>query len=190
MSGRGSVLPQPWDNNCSAAPSMCPGLLLPAWVKARPGAPCQRPRAVARSAVGVAANAGGGNHTQRSGGALCAAWGANSAPPGAEVAVAHGTWVLHPVPISPRSPPRPLPRPRCPSGRWRGRSLTPVNDSPPGASRCQRRRWANSGPGLRARGRRGGTGGEPRSGGHGEHSPCAGATLGEVSVPQGRSTGG
>lgn len=61
---------------------------------------------------------------------MCCMGDANYAPHGAGVAVSHGTWVLHPVPISPRYPPRPCsrppPRPRRPSGRlWGGGEAGP-----------------------------------------------------------------
>lgn len=103
---------------------------------------------------------------------------------------------LHSVRGRGGSAPAPLPAPTATGaalGRRRGRSLTPVNDSPPGASRCQRRRWANSSPGLRARGQRGGAAeerGAPLGGARGALPVRGGRGWGGVRTPCGEHGGG
>lgn len=135
-------------------PSVGSGMFPPAWVKAGPRSPRQRPRGVARTAVVAAGSAGGerGGYVPTAVGfqrCLLCCVGALRQPRGAGVAVFHGAGVLHPVSISPGCE---AGVDALPLGRQRAQSLTLVNDLPSGTFRCHRRRYANSSPGLRARG--------------------------------------
>lgn len=135
-------------------PSVGSGMFPPAWVKAGPRSPRQRPRGVARTAVVAAGSAGGerGGYVPTAVGfqrCLLCCVGALRQPRGAGGAVFHGAGVLHPVSISPGCE---AGVDALPLGRQRAQSLTLVNDLPSGTFRCHRRRYANSSPGLRARG--------------------------------------